>query len=156
MIPLISPPQSQWSATTTARSNASSTRNERQLNRDDLRRALEHLATLIAAYFPTPVRLLVHGGACMLLHPALQSTLNQHHPQSNHSASSPPTPYKPRVTTRDVDYIHRSFAAAWKSKGMKDATQRLQFCICETAKVFGLGMDWMNADPDPALPMAKE
>ena len=76
-----------------------------------------------------------------------------------------------RTTTRDVDIIARGFLAEYghvwtrgsmsgsrggaKGRGM-DAKDRLRGCIHETAVLFGLGEDWMNADADVALPMAYE
>ena len=82
--------------------------------------------------FGQPVRLVVHGGAVMVLHRALTGSSRQH--------------------TRDVDYCHRSFV---NERGA-DAGARLQACIAHTAKAFGFGADWMNAHPDVALPMAFE
>lgn len=64
---------------------------------------------------------------------------------------------KQRTTTRDVDYIARSFASEWAQRySVFDANERLKQCIFETAMQFGLGADWMNSDADVALPMATE
>ena len=84
--------------------------------------------------FGGPIQLVVHGGAVMILHQTL--------------ASSSTT----RRTTRDVDYIKRSFVSEMRKAGVYDAEARLQSCINATAKQFGLGEDWMNADADIALP----
>lgn len=59
-----------------------------------------------------------------------------------------------RQNTRDVDYLHRSFEVEWKARGVADAGARLNACIAATAERFGLGLDWMNAHADVALPMA--
>lgn len=64
---------------------------------------------------------------------------------------------KQRTTTRDIDYIARSFSSEWAQRyGVLDANDRLKQCIFETALQFGLGADWMNSDADVALPMATE
>jgi hypothetical protein len=64
---------------------------------------------------------------------------------------------KQRSTTRDIDYIARSFSSEWAQRyGVVDANDRLKQCIFETALQFGLGADWMNSDADVALPMATE
>lgn len=57
-----------------------------------------------------------------------------------------------RRTTRDVDFIKRSFVSEMRKAGVYDADARLQRCINDTALKFGLGEDWMNADADIALP----
>lgn len=90
----------------------------------------------ILRVFGRPIRLVVHGGAVMILHSTLAG-----------SAS--------RRTTRDVDFIKRSFVADMRKSGVYDAEARLQSCIRSTAKRFRLGTDWLNADADVALPMAK-
>lgn len=131
-------------------------RNEKEMNREMLTMVLTHFSTLIPSRFNRPVRLVVHGGACMLLHPGLYNlALQQHHMLSN-SLPNSQTALPRRTTTRDVDYIKRSFAAEWQSIGMTDATERLQSCIQSTARHFQLGADWMNSDADVALPMANE
>ncbi|KZT01093.1 uncharacterized protein LAESUDRAFT_764019 [Laetiporus sulphureus 93-53] len=94
---------------------------------------LRDLSTSLLQYFGRPVRLVVHGGVVMVLHPQLAC----------------------RKSTRDVDYIHRSFVTEWKRMGVFDADARLQLCIAATASKFGLGADWMNAAADAALPWAK-
>lgn len=122
--------------------------NEVDMTRDLLRRALEHLSVVIARpehFGGRPIRLVVHGGACMLLHEGLQS-ISEHQYRAN--------PQMPRrTTTKDVDYIHRGFVAEMTSLGIPDAGQRLQNCITETAIHFRLGLDWMNDHADIALPM---
>ena len=100
---------------------------------------LRDLSTRILTLFKRPVRLVVHGGAAMLLHPGLY---NQ--------------PGCQRRDTRDIDYIHRSFVEEWRQLGVLDAGERLQRCIDQTAHKFNLGKDWMNAHADIALPMANE
>lgn len=96
---------------------------------------------------PQGMRLVVHGGACMLLHPGLYNLSKQ-------QQQSPPG-LKPRTKTRDVDYIHRGFMAEYGTH-IPDAAERLKDCIQATAARFKLGADWMNSDADIALPMAKE
>ncbi|KAJ7187741.1 hypothetical protein C8R46DRAFT_1052433 [Mycena filopes] len=112
--------------------------NERPLDKPALLQILSHLSPPLAP-FRRPgmrqIRLVVHGGAVMLLNPALAHL---------------PTP---RTTTRDIDYIARAFSAEWASS-VPDANDRLRQCIFETAAHFGLGTDWMNSDADVALPMA--
>jgi hypothetical protein len=79
-----------------------------------------------------------------------------------------------RRTTRDIDYIRRAFGHEWRKRGVFDAEERLQRCINAVAAKFNIGYvnastlshrrhlsmhaphsaDWMNADPDVALPFA--
>jgi hypothetical protein len=92
--------------------------------------------------------MVVHGGACMLLHPGLYNLSQQ---QQQMIPSLPR-----RTTTRDVDYIHRSFITELASCGMPDAAVKLQECIKATARYYRLGADWMNSHADIALPMAHE
>jgi len=124
-------------------------KNEKELNREALIEILEHFSTLVSQQFAgRPIRLVVHGGACMLLHPGLYALSQQQHQMS------PSLPR--RTTTRDVDYIHRSFITEMVGNGVMDAAARLSKCVLETARAFGLGADWMNSDADIALPMAHE
>ena len=109
-------------------------RNEVLLTRDILLSALHDLSLRLQGYFPSTVRLVVHGGAIMVLHPLLAC----------------------REATRDVDYLHRAFEAEWLARGLSDAGARLLTCIKATARAFNLGADWMNAAADVALPMARE
>lgn len=132
-------------------------KNNVEMTRDMLIQVLEYFSTIVPPYFDNrPVRLVIHGGACMLLHPRLfpltQSPMSQSLFVGNDGMPIP-IPAK-RTATRDVDYINRSFAAEWKSVGVVDATERLKKCIRATARQFGLGADWMNSDADIALPMA--
>jgi len=131
-------------------------RNEKEMNREMLIMVLTHFSTLIPSCFNRPVRLVVHGGACMLLHPGLYNLALQQHHMLSSSPSNSQNAIPRRTTTRDVDYIKRSFAAEWQSIGMADATERLQSCIQSTARRFQLGADWMNSDADVALPMAND
>ncbi|KAG5635986.1 hypothetical protein H0H81_009454 [Sphagnurus paluster] len=131
-------------------------RNEKDLSRDFLITVLNHFATVIQSYFNgRPVRLVVHGGACMLLHPGLFGLAKeQYYLAHNSPANSPHNILPRRVSTRDVDYIHRSFVTEWQALGVADAGDRLKHCIKLTAQHFQLGLDWMNSDADVALPMA--
>ena len=86
-----------------------------------------------SAYHAAQIRLVVHGGAVMLLHPRFGC---------------------PRQSTRDLDYIGRSFVPEWQALGVYDPATRLQTCIDATAQAFGLGRDWANSHADVALPMA--
>jgi hypothetical protein len=123
--------------------------NDVELSRDMLIEILEYFSQLVAQLFTgRMIRMVVHGGACMLLHPGLYSLSQQ---QQEMIPS-----YPRRTTTRDVDYIHRSFIAELASYGMPDAGVKLQECIEITARHFGLGGDWMNSHADVALPMAHE
>lgn len=132
-------------------------RNETELNRDMLIEILTYFSTLIPSRFNgMAVRLVVHGGACMLLHPGLYALAQQQPPPPPSNSNSPPNSLPRRTTTRDVDYINRSFAYEWHNMGVADATERLKDCMKATAKQFRLGLDWMNSDADVALPMANE
>jgi len=132
-------------------------RNETDMNREMLIMVLTHFSTLIPSRFNgLPVRLVVHGGACMLLHTGLYNLAQKQHHLSNSPSNSPYNTLPRRTTTRDVDYIRRSFATEWQAIGVTDAIERLQSCIQSTAQHFRLGADWMNSDADIALPMANE
>ena len=123
--------------------------NDVELSRDMLIDVLEYFSQLVAQVFTgRTIRMVVHGGACMLLHPGLYS-LSQQQQQMIPD-------YPRRTTTRDVDYIHRSFVTELASYGMPDAAVKLQECIKTTARHFRLGADWMNSHADIALPMAHE
>jgi hypothetical protein len=61
-----------------------------------------------------------------------------------------------RRTTRDVDFIKRSFVVEMRKSGVFDADARLQACIDATASRYRLGTDWFNAHADVALPMAQK
>jgi hypothetical protein len=87
--------------------------------------------------FTRPIQLVVHGGAVMILHPTLASSTT-------------------RRTTRDVDFIQRSFVVEMRKYGVFDAEARLQSCIDATAARYRLGTDWFNSHADIALPMAQE
>jgi hypothetical protein len=87
--------------------------------------------------FGHPIQLLVHGGAVMILHPTLANSTT-------------------RRTTRDVDFIKRSFISEMQRYGVFDGETRLQSCIDATAERFRMGTDWFNAHADIALPMAQE
>jgi hypothetical protein len=113
--------------------------NDTLLTRELLITLLKDLSVRILGVFPCPIRLVVHGGAAMLLHPGLYAQ-----------------PGSRRLDTRDVDYIHRAFVEEWRQAGYPDAGERLQYCINATAAYFKLGKDWMNAHADIALPMANE
>jgi len=108
--------------------------NDVQLDRQLLLTVLYDLSTRLLQYFRRTVRLVVHGGAIMVLHPRLAS----------------------RPSTRDVDYNHRSFELEWQRLGVPDAGARLRKCIADTALRFNLGADWMNACADIALPMSRD
>lgn len=108
--------------------------NQVPLDRRLLHLVLDDLSERLYHRFGRIVRLVAHGGAVMVLHKRLLC----------------------RQYTRDVDYLHRSFEVEWKQRGLLDAGERLNACIAETAEAFGLGLDWMNAHADIALPMALE
>ena len=123
--------------------------NDVELSRDMLIDILEYFSQLVAQLFTgRTVRMVVHGGACMLLHPGLYSLSQQ---QKQMIPSLPR-----RTTTRDVNYIHRSFVAELASRGIPDAAVKLQECIKCTARYFKFGADWMNSRADITLPMAHE
>lgn len=131
--------------------------NHRELTREMLLAVLDHFSTLLPAKFNNAlVRLVVHGGACMLLHPDLDRLAAQTPPFLPGVPLPPETPDVKRTQTRDVDIITRSFDAEWRQFSIFDASARLKDCIAATARKFGLGRDWMNSDADVALPMAVE
>ncbi|KAJ2917274.1 hypothetical protein MD484_g3134, partial [Candolleomyces efflorescens] len=122
-------------------------RNDIDLNRERLITILNHFSQLLETAFERrPFRLVVHGGACMLLHPSLYELSRQQH------KFLPELPH--RTTTRDVDYIHRSFTIEMAQVRVSNAAGKLKECILATARHFNLGADWMNSDADIALPMA--
>jgi len=108
--------------------------NDVPLTRKLLTQALYDLSERLYHSFKRQVRLVVHGGAVMVLHPSLSH----------------------RESTQDVDYLHRSFVSEYRALGFPDAGQRLRTCIAETAHKFVLGADWMNDHADVALPWALE
>ena len=110
--------------------------NDVPLTRKVLTRVLSDLSERLYYSFLRQVRLVVHGGAVMVLHP---SSSHRH-----------------RESTQDVNYIHRSFVSEYRALGFPDAEQRLQISIVETARKFGLGADWMNDRVDAELPWALE
>ncbi|KAF7341920.1 hypothetical protein MSAN_02047900 [Mycena sanguinolenta] len=126
-------------------------RNARSLDRETLIQILNFFSTLIPAKFGArqQIRLVIHGGAVMLLNAELA--------QLAAVTAATDGRAKQRTTTRDIDYIARSFSSEWAQRyGMFDANDRLKHCILETALQFGLGADWMNSDADVALPMATD
>jgi hypothetical protein len=162
------------------------TKNTVEMTRETLLRVLDQFSVLLEEWFDFPsgspasigsnypqgIRLVVHGGACMLLHSQLYALSEQQ--ASVFATRGDPNNMNMghrRTTTRDVDFIARGFLAEYgrvwtrgsvsgsrggeKGRGM-DAKDRLRGCIHETAVLFGLGEDWMNADADVALPMAYE
>ncbi|KAG2144410.1 uncharacterized protein EDB93DRAFT_1153328 [Suillus bovinus] len=112
-----------------------SSHNEVQLSREFLLNLLDALSILVFQEFGCQIRLFIHGGAVMILHPNLSESSS-------------------RRTTRDIDYIRRAFGHEWRKRGVNDAEERLQRCINAVAAKFQIGTDWMNADPDVALPFA--
>lgn len=129
--------------------------NERELSREFLVEILNYFAELVAVCFGgRQLRLVVHGGACMLLHPGLYALTQQFKLAGMAPAQSPEHDLSLRTFTRDVDYIHRSFVAEMQSLHIKDAEVNFKECIRLTAQRFGLGADWMNSDADISLPMA--
>lgn len=114
---------------------SSSSHNEVQLSREFLLTLLGELSLLVLQEFGCQIRLFIHGGAVMILHPNLSTS-------------------SCRRTTRDIDYIRRAFGHEWRKRGVYDAEERLQRCINAVAIKFRIGTDWMNADPDVALPFA--
>ena len=108
--------------------------NDIPLTRRLLKVVLKDLSERLYFSFRRQVRLVVHGGVVMVLHPS----------------------FTHRESTQDVDYIHRSFEKEYRALGYIDAGERLRSCIAQTAAKFNLGADWMNAHPDTALPLALE
>ncbi|KAG1880999.1 hypothetical protein F4604DRAFT_1749328 [Suillus subluteus] len=116
-------------------SSSPSSHNEVQLSKEFLLTLLGELSLLVFQEFGCQIRLFIHGGAVMILHPNLRES-------------------SCRRTTRDIDYIRRAFGHEWRKRGVYDAEERLQRCINAVAAKFYIGTDWMNADPDVALPFA--
>src|SRR6267154_1611391 len=81
---------------------------------------LNDLSVLVFQEVGCQLRLFLHGGAVMILHPYL-------------SVSSS------RRTTRDIDYIRRAFGHEWRKRGVYDAEERLQRCINTVATKFRIG-----------------
>jgi hypothetical protein len=108
--------------------------NDIPLTRSLLKVVLKDLSERLYHSFRRQVRLVVHGGAVMVLHPS----------------------FTHRESTQDIDYIHRAFVTEYRALGFTDAEERLRSCIAETAAKFNLGADWMNDHADVALPMALE
>ena len=108
--------------------------NDTPLTRMLLKQVLSDLSERLYRSFRRQVRLVVHGGAVMVLH------LHFSH----------------RESTLDVNYIHRPFVKEYHALGFMDAEQRLRECIAKTAYRFNLGADWMNDHADVALPWALE
>ncbi|KAJ7110766.1 hypothetical protein C8R43DRAFT_904191, partial [Mycena crocata] len=126
-------------------------RNTRSLDRDALVQILNFLSNLLPARFGNgqQIRLVIHGGAVMLLNKDLAAL-------AAHTAATDGR-VQQRTTTRDIDYIARSFSSEWAQRyGVYDANERLKQCCFDTALQFGLGADWMNSDADVALPMATD
>lgn len=123
------------SAHNTPPHGAQNAHNEVILTRDFLIEILNDLSARLLQAFLRQIQIVVHGGAVMLLHPTLASSTT-------------------RRTTRDVDYIKRSFVTEMQKAGIYDAEARLDGCIIATATRYGLGTDWFNAHADVALPMA--
>jgi len=172
-------------------------RNEVEMTRSILTQVLDRFSVLLEEWFefwPRPeeatgydasrphcIRLVVHGGACMLLHPQLYALSEQQAAvfartrgggyASSGDQQNNDNMGQRRTMTRDVDFIARGFISEYggvwvrggssssysngKGRGMS-AQERLRGCIHETAVMFELGEDWMNADADVALPMAYE
>ncbi|KAI0313523.1 hypothetical protein OF83DRAFT_1141056 [Amylostereum chailletii] len=132
---LQTPPTRQACFSPSSRPATVALRNEVPLTKAKLHVVLQDLSARLLAEFRHQVRLLVHGGAVMVLHSKLGH----------------------RASTRDVDYVHRAFAADYARTGsQQEAEARLWRCIAGAAAAHGLGTDWMNAAPDVALPMAQE
>lgn len=106
--------------------------NDVPLTRELLVEVLDDLSERLYRSFGRQVRLVVHGGGVMVLHPAFQC----------------------RGYTQDIDYIHRSFVKEYTALGFRDAERRLRTCIEMTACHFKLGADWMNHHADVMLPWA--
>jgi hypothetical protein len=113
------------------------THNEVPLSYDLLITILDDLSARILKAFSRPIKLLVHGGAVMILHPTLSNSTT-------------------RRITRDVDFIKRSFVSDMRKCGVFDAEAKLYSCIDATAARYRLGSDWFNAHADVALPMAQK
>lgn len=94
--------------------------NDVQLNRTMLLDLLDDFQQRTLQEFGCQIRLFVHGGAVMILHPILSTSST-------------------RRATRDIDYIGRAFGHEWRKKGVYDAEDRLQSCINETAYTFRIG-----------------
>lgn len=99
----------------------------RRLSREELMAALDFFSKRVKDEFRRPIRLVAHGGACMILHDILKDEA-----------------LRCRRTTRDIDIILRGFVAEYSAIGFLDPEERLKRCIDATAKEMGLVADWMN------------
>ncbi|KAF8258644.1 hypothetical protein EI94DRAFT_1754022 [Lactarius quietus] len=106
--------------------------NDIPLTRSLLKIVLNDLSERLYHSFRRQVRLIVHGGAVMVLHPS----------------------FTHRESTQDINYVHRAFVSEYRALSFTDAEERLRSCIVQTAAKFNLGADWMNGHTDIALPMA--
>ncbi|CAK5263225.1 unnamed protein product [Mycena citricolor] len=121
------------------------------LDREKMIHILNRFSEIIAGRFGVQrqVRLVIHGGSVMLLNQELHDLAAQ--------TARFGVPAKQRTTTRDIDYIARSFALEWQQRyNIPNANEMLKMCICDVASEFGLGADWMNSDPDVALPWSTD
>src|SRR6267154_3913486 len=101
-------------------SSSPSSHNEVQLSGKTLVDLLNDLSVLVFQEFGCQIRLFIHGGAVMILHPELSTSSS-------------------RRTTRDIDYIRRAFGHEWRKRGVYDAVERLQRCINAVAAKFRIG-----------------
>jgi len=78
--------------------------NDVPLTRDLLMEVLSDLSERLYHSFRRQVRLVVHGGGVMVLHPAFEC----------------------REYTQDIDYVHRSFVREYTALGFWDAERQLR------------------------------
>ena len=103
--------------------------NDVPLTRKLLKQALFDLSERLYRSFRRQVRLVVHGGAVMVLHPL----------------------FSHRKSTQDVDYIHRSFVSEYRALGFSRYTTTTPTPYHGDRSKVGLGADWMNDHADVAL-----
>jgi hypothetical protein len=134
-------------------SSSPSSHSEVQLSKNFLLTLLTELSILVIQEFSHQIRLLIHGGTVMILHPNLSTSSSQ-------------------WTTRDIDYICCAFGHEWWKQGIYDTEECLQHYINAVATKFCIGYvnpstlsctghlsihaphstSWMNANPNIALP----
>ena len=104
------------------------------MHRTYLKTVLDNLSKRLFKTFGFTIRLVVHGGALMILHPGLRC----------------------REHTSEVDYFRQIFLKEMASRGIRRAGLRLDTCVSDTAFAFGLRADWMDGGQNLSLTSVME
>ena len=107
--------------------------NDIPLTRALLTQGFSDLPDRLYCSFRRQMRLVVHGGAVMVLRPSFS-----HHESTQGRRLHPTVPSYPSIAP----------------SGFPMQINDFQTCIAETAREFGLGADWMNDHADVALSWA--